>query len=416
MDNMNYTSNKKLIQLIDEVKEAKDNYCELKLLLKTTTNLLCIADTNGYFLSVSPEWIDSLGWSEEELLSRPYVEFVHPDDRPSTLSVADGIPKGKEVVNFANRYICKDGSYRWIAWTSTYLSSSNIIIASARDMTVQKELETKNLLLENSLYLQNLKSEFFTNMSHEFKTPLNIILATTQLLSNNNTMDLQSQNYYKYIKMIQQNSYRLLKLVNNLIDMTKFDAGFYDLRLGNYNIISIVEDITLSVVQYAENLGLTLIFDTDVEEKYMACDPEKIERVILNLLSNAIKYTDKNGVISVNIQDKTDSVIISVKDTGVGINKSNLETIFDRFIQGDTSPNRRCEGSGIGLSLVKSIVEMHYGTILAKSEEGIGSEFIIQLPVTLCESTNPDSSMLNASLFNPQSEKCNIEFSDIYSI
>ncbi|MCR1935225.1 ATP-binding protein, partial [Clostridium tepidum] len=173
-----------------------------------------------------------------------------------------------------------------------------------------------------------------------------------------------------------------------------------------------VEEITLSVVYYAESKNINIIFDTDVEEKIMAVDPDKIERIILNLLSNAIKFTGNGGNIYVTIKDFGDNITISVKDTGIGIPKDKIQDIFDRFVQVDKTFRRDKEGSGIGLYLVKSFVNMHEGTVDIQSVLGKGTEFIISMPVKLVEESPEEE---NNVLYAPSKECVDMEFADIYS-
>ena len=167
------------------------------------------------------------------------------------------------------------------------------------------------------------------------------------------------------------------------------------------------------MADYTKNNKINLIFDTNVEELITYCDPDKIERVMLNLLSNAIKYTDDNGDIYVSLNKVNEDVVVSVKDSGVGIPNDKLELIFDRFGQANDILSRRCEGSGIGLSIVKSIVEMHGGKIEVFSEIGKGSEFVFNIPIKILEEENV---ILTCDNKDYHVEKCNIEFSDIYSI
>jgi len=293
----------------------------------------------------------------------------------------------------------------------------NDITEKERMMDALRESsELKERLVQESREYDELKSEFFVNISHEFRTPLNILLGTLQLL---NTMkaDLYDtktkQKVTKYFAVMKQNCYRLLRLTNNLIDMTRLDTGFLEMNLQYYNIVQVVEDITLSVAAFAENKGISLIFDTDCEEKIIAVDVDKIERIILNLLSNAVKFT-RQGTIIVRMQDMGDSVRISVKDTGIGIPQEKLNIVFERFRQVDSSLTRDHEGSGIGLSLAKNLVELHGGSIEAVSEIGKGSEFIITLP---CRSVS-DEEMTKTSVYNTQDhvERISIEFSDIYPV
>jgi signal transduction histidine kinase len=276
------------------------------------------------------------------------------------------------------------------------------------------ELAESIKVLANELkQLKNERNDFLASISHELRTPLNVILGALQVLGleeNKETSEVISQKKYKYISTMKQNCYRLLRLINNLIDITRIDSGYVTPKLQNHNIVSVVEDITLSVAQYVEDKGIRLIFDTNVEEKIIACDPENIERIMLNLISNAVKFTDEGEEIRVLVTDEEDNIRISVKDTGIGIPEDKLKVIFERFRQADNSLSRNHEGSGIGLSLVKSLVEMHGGTISVKSVMGEGSEFIITLPVRMLNNTDIVS---NNIIYGENNERISIEFSDI---
>ena len=267
-------------------------------------------------------------------------------------------------------------------------------------------------ILEEAVKLESVKNEFLSNMSHEFRTPINIILGTMQVLNKNiENNNIEIDSLRRYSNYIKQNSYRLLRLVNNLIDINKMDVGSYKLNCYNNDIVSLVEDITLSVSDYIKGNNINLIFDTNIEEVITNCDPDKIERIMLNLLSNAIKYTNDDGLIEVKLHGEKDKVVVSVKDSGIGIPKENLDSIFDRFSQVDDSLNRICEGSGIGLSLVKNLVEMHGGNIYVNSKVNEGSEFTFSIPITLGKDIDINSEERKLK----HVERCNIEFSDIYN-
>lgn len=280
----------------------------------------------------------------------------------------------------------------------------------------EEELKQRTEELNETVEYEKLRAAFFANISHELRTPLTVIFSAEQMVDlimkkediNNRKKDLKH-----YTEIIKQNCYRLIRLVANLIDITKIDAGYFNVNLENCDIVKVVEDITLSVAAYIEHRDINLIFDTEVEELNLACDPDKIERIMLNLLSNAVKFTSRDGSIYVNIHDKADSITIVVKDTGIGIPEDMRESIFERFVQVDKTISRNREGSGIGLSLVKSLVDMHYGTIRLTSEEGKGSEFIIELPKRV---VNYKLAALENGFIDEKQkvEKINIEFSDIY--
>jgi signal transduction histidine kinase len=293
-----------------------------------------------------------------------------------------------------------------------------------KDMKLKHEINNLKVnLKENEIELTKSNefnkelTEFFSNISHELKTPINIILSAVQLINvkkEYNNLEEFMVHLNRLLGIIKQNCFRLTRLISNLIDISKFESGFSKLELKNRNIVNIVEDITLSVGDYVKSKGTNIIFDTDVEERIIAVDSDKIERILLNLLSNAVKFTDMDDEILVNFTDGEDFVKISVKDTGIGMPEEKLKVIFDRFAQVENTLIRNREGSGIGLSLVKTLIDMHEGRIDVKSKIGEGSEFIIELPVRLFENDKEIDS-LNIKTDN-KIDKILLEFSDIYSI
>ncbi len=322
------------------------------------------------------------------------------------------IPDGQDTEYYEKEFTTPGGCVLSLEITPILFLHKGVegVLNVIRDVTARKRIRQLQ-------YYDKLRTDFFANLSHEFRTPLNVILGTLQLLTlflKNSVAPESASNIHKYIGIMKQNCNRLLRLVNNLIDITKIDAGFLELKMKNYDIVSLVEDISLSVADYIHNKGLSIQFDTDTEELIIACDPDQIERVILNLLSNAIKFTPSGGSILVNLHDSGDWVQISVKDTGIGIPKEEQEFIFERFRQVNPSLSRNHTGSGIGLSLIKSIVEMHQGRITLTSQVNRGSTFTVELPVRRVEEKE------QAVEFPPgekqgNTERIHIEFSDIYT-
>lgn len=345
-------------------------------------------------------------------------DIVHSDDFPYICKLYNNEPKNNELRKLKSRCLCKNGDYKWLDYNFRFIEEDQQYIVTAKDITEEIKLEEESKSLEESVHLESIKNEFFANISHEFKTPINIILGIMQLLDSKIMRgDIYAKsniNLSGCIKSIKQNSYRLLRLVNNLIDITRIDTGFYEIQLGNYNIIKIIEDITTSVTEYVKDKDLNIIFDTEIEELVVACDPDKIERIMLNLLSNAIKYTNKHGEINVYIKYEKKYITVIVKDNGVGISKDKIDLIFERFGQANYCLTRPCEGSGIGLSLVKELVGLHGGEVHVNSKENIGSEFIFKIPNKFIK--NEEETILDDKHLEFQREKCNIEFSDIYTI
>ncbi|MBU3112259.1 sensor histidine kinase [Clostridium lacusfryxellense] len=295
--------------------------------------------------------------------------------------------------------------------------AAELIIAN-KELAFQNEEKGKRaaelIIANKELIIANkAQGEFLVNISHELKTPLNVIFSTAQLFEmycKSGSLDDKKDSIIKYIQSMKLNSYRLSKLINNIVDLSKIEAGFFKLSLSNNNIVEVVEEIVMSITALTDSKGLNIIFDTNIEEKIIACDTEKIERIVLNLISNAIKFSNEGDEIFVQIKDKNEFVEISVKDNGIGIEDEYLDMIFDRFKQVDKSLSRNTEGTGVGLSLVKSIVELHGGSIHANSVFGKGSKFTVRLPSkkVLQENMIYNNKMRNGN------ETIRVELSDIY--
>lgn len=272
--------------------------------------------------------------------------------------------------------------------------------------------------LKHAVEIESLKTEFFANLSHEFKTPLNIILSTVQLVMNYIEVNNEYPDYNMFNKClsnIKQNSYRILKIANNLIDMSKIDGNFYSINMGNYNIVEVVENIVQSLAEYMKDNKRNIIFDTMEEEIITACDPDQIERIILNLLSNAMKFTSHGGNIYVDMEvnDRCNKVIIKISNDGEKINFEDRLRIFERFTQSESLLTRRAEGTGIGLTLVKSLVKLHNGEVYVNTEFEEGTQFCIELPIRKMK--NFKNNNVREKSIVSKVEKFNIEFSDIYN-
>lgn len=362
--------------------------------------------------------------SSDELIGRKVMDFVHPDYHKIVQERINLVQTYKKYLpSIEEKFLKLDGTSIDVEAATTYFLYEGKIASQVvvKDITQRKKEEKLRKQTENKLNEaiehNKLITEFFANISHEFKTPLNIILGTFQLLImtlKEEKAENQPLDYYKKIKIMQQNCYRLLRLVNNLIDITKIDSGYFILNPTNHNIISFIENVTLSVAEYIQDKDIGLTFDTNVEEEIMAFDPDGIERIMLNLLSNSVKFTNSGGTIEVVVESKDRNLIVSVKDSGIGIPEEKKDIVFDRFRQVDKLLTRNHEGSGIGLSLVRSLVEMHDGEISIESNESSGTEFILTFPIKILEESNV-TYIKDIDFHQDCVERINIEFSDIYS-
>ena len=306
----------------------------------------------------------------------------------------------------SENYFSKKDSY-----LNEILSKIGYIVKQIENNSEIKCISEKKKELEDVIKLESMKVEFLSNMSHEFRTPINIILAITQLLNMHNK-SLSDEKYKEYLNVLKQNSYRLLRLINNIMDITKVNSDSDQLNLVNCNIVSVLEEIVMSTVLYASEKKRNIIFDTDNEEIILACDEDKIERIMLNLISNAIKFSECDTDIEIKINTKLDlnRVYISIKNYGSNIEFNDREKIFERFHRVDNSLNRKNEGCGIGLFLCRKFIEMHEGEIFLDNIDN-GTQFSFYLPINITEEKIYNPIIQKDSLI----ERCNIEFSDIYT-
>ncbi len=243
------------------------------------------------------------------------------------------------------------------------------------------EILTQSLAESNDKLLEHdrLKTEFFTNISHELRTPLTLIMSPLSAIIEEKQGKV-SDAVKETLKMMRSNGIRLLKQINNLLDFAKLEAGKMRLKLKEVEPTDFCKQIVASVEHMAASRGLKLSYECRTKDgTSVVMDPEQYEKVVINLLHNAIKFTDEGGRITLCLDDGDGYVELSVEDTGVGIPKEMLETIFERFAQVDGSSTRRREGTGLGLSLAKEIVELHGGTIRAESEPEKGSRFVVKI-------------------------------------
>lgn len=417
--------NKKLMNENTKNKRIEENLLKnevcCRMIIENSKDVILVHDDNKVIFA-NESATKLLNLNMDKLITKSIYDLICKEKRLYVKKIFEQeLNNKKTLIKFQVNLLNSSGEPITVEYISNYflyegkpaiLSIIHDISSEIQVKQLQQDVEKKVELLNETKQFNNSIIELFANISHELKTPLNVIFSAIQVLDIYKTDNIKFEHKInEYVALIRQNCYRLMRLINNFLDITKVDSGFLKLNLGNYDIVKIVEDITLSVAPYVESKHLSLVFDTDIEEKIMGFDPDKIERIMLNLLSNAVKYSKSNGKILVTLNDIGDNISISVKDTGLGIpaNKENL--IFERFGQVDRTLKRICEGSGIGLSLVKSFVEMHNGTIELKSQLGKGSEFIITLPAKILKHPEKYQNII----YETNTDRISIEFSDIYT-
>lgn len=433
--NLNMYKINSMIHLIEEnIKQMQiriREQFEANLILIKCRYYIKINEKPNYILdeldkakAIYEKYLDSFRFSNFDL----YIEMLYGDIYYKLNEYERALYHYNNLINLSRKYGYRfiDKIYERLSKTyerggnyklaMEYLEKANSIMISYDNSKYRDKYAELYKNLEVLQESEKTKSEFFASISHEFKTPINVIYSSVQLLNlYKNKDDREFMGYYlKYKNNIKQNCLRSFKLIDNIIDASRINKGNYEANFNNINIVELVEKITNSITPYVEIKNIMVIFDTNIEELIIKCDVYMVERIILNLLSNAIKFTPKNGKIIVSVNDKENEVEIRVRDTGIGIPKEMKDKIFNKFTQVDKSLNRSKEGSGIGLSLVKSLVDLLNGKIYLNTEYKNGSEFVLNLPKD--KIVEGEWSDYKKEVYKLNVEKISVELSDIYDL
>ena len=357
---------------------------ELDRFFTLSLDMLCIAGFDGYFKRVNPAWERILGHTQQELLARPYLELVHPDDLDPTIAAASRLNEGQEIVCFENRYLHKDGTYRWLLWTSTPFADLQVVYAAARDITERKLAEQTMSRLLNELAVAkqraedaaDAKSAFLANMSHEIRTPLNAIIGMTALALQTRLSVEQRE----YLSTVKSSGESLLAIINDVLDVSKIEARRLDLEHIEFDLRETVGDAARLLAPRAgeKRLELAVHIAPDVPEALIG-DAGRLRQVLLNVMGNAIKFTAEGEVVlAVGVETAGTqhvSLHFAVSDTGIGVPPDKQQQIFQPFTQVDSSTTRRYGGTGLGLAIALRLVELMNGRMWVESEVGRGSTF-----------------------------------------
>ena len=376
---------------------------EFSRLFQFALDMLCIAGFDGYFKLVNPAWERVLGYSPEELTSRPWLDFVHPDDLAATIREGEKLVSGVDVIRFRNRYRARDGSYKWLSWMCTPYVERGLIYAVARDITeaqrTEEELRQARLQAEAAT---RAKSEFLANMSHEIRTPMNGIIGMTELVLDSNLTKEQRD----HLKTVRDSAEGLLALLDDILDFSKIEARKLHTERVQFQLRALLEDV-LKILRFRCSPSV-LQLSCDVRPdtpNVLIGDPTRLRQVLINLVGNAIKFTSKGEVIvrvrPESITEDEAVLLFSVSDTGIGISEDNQKVIFDAFAQADASTTRRYGGSGLGLTISNQLVGLMGGRISVESKPDVGSTFHFTLPFGIAHhhaSPSPDDSPEKSSV------------------
>lgn len=370
---------------MSQSKEFEEELKIAKKIFEHSIDMLCVAGYDGYFKVLNPAWSKTLGWSKEELLSKPWLDFVHKDDVEATLNIKSTIVDGQEIYQFKNRYICKDGSVKWLSWNSFPYSIENIMFGVARDVTelvnveneiidLNDELEAKVIKRTAELEAANKDLEAFSySVSHDLRSPLRAISGFSKILFEDHYKDLNPEMKILLIDILN-NSLNMNQLIDDLLEFSRL--GRKKIKRVSLNMTNLFQEIfdELIVLESKREVKLNL---KNLHSGYG--DYPLIKQVVKNLLSNALKYSSKKAeaIITIDSSEKGNEVIYSVSDNGVGFDMKYVKKIFGVFQR--LHSKNEFEGTGVGLAIVHNILRRHGCRIWAESKISEGTTIYFTL-------------------------------------
>jgi protein-histidine pros-kinase len=363
---------------ITERKKAEERF---RLVVESAPNAMLLVNQEGKITLVNTQTEKLFGYSREELVNKK-VEMLIPgrfkENHPQYRSMFFTTPKVRSMGAGRDLFaVRKDGSEFPVEIGLNPIDSpeGSLVLASIIDITERKIQEANRL-----------KSDFLANMSHELRTPLNAVLGFSELMIDKKVGELNAKQL-EYLQDIHASGSHLLRLINNILDLSKIEAGKTELTIESFGVAEVIEGVANSLRPMADKKQVQIGQTLSGEVSIVSIDKNKFRQILFNLLSNSIKFTREAGRIHIEtVAHGANMFGLIVRDTGIGIAKENLKKLFIPFVQLESGLARQYEGSGLGLALTKSIVELHGGEITVESTLGTGSIFSVRLPVNFKKS------------------------------
>ncbi|MBD2071019.1 response regulator [Leptolyngbya sp. FACHB-671] len=366
LDQALYATADQISQKQDRLQAANRQIAEAarkeKALLDNSLDVICSIDGEGRFVEVSPASLKTWGYLPHELIGRFYEEFVVPDDLEKTRAIATEALAGKSISGFENRYVRKDGSWIDIVWSASWSTTEQLLFCVARNNTERKEVE-------------RLKNEFVSTVSHELRTPLTSLRGFSEILLRK---ACSPEKQRQYLTIIQNESKRLTNLINDFLDLQRIESGKQNYDFAPIDVVPLLHE-TVDLFAGTDKLHVIRVEAPDSLPDVKA-DSDRIRQVLSNLVSNAIKYSPDGGEVVISAVQQDALVQISITDRGMGMAPEAMARLFTKFYRVDNANTRKIGGTGLGLALVKEIIEAHDGQVWVESELGQGSTFFFTLP------------------------------------
>ncbi len=380
--------------IVRDITDRKGVEAQRDRFFNLPVDMLCIAGIDGYFKRLNPAFSATLGWTLEELLARPFIDFVHPDDRVKTMAEVEKLGSGLPTITFKNRYQCKDGSWRWLSWKTQPFPAEGLLYATARDVTenVLAEVAGRRLTTEleqarrDADQANRAKSQFLAAMSHEIRTPMNGVIGMVDVLHQTSLRGYQVE----MVDLIRESAYSLLSIIDDILDFSKIEAGKLEIDSQPLDIATVVKTTCGMLEHLAARKGveLTIYVDPEIPAALLG-DAARLRQILLNLVSNAIKFSSGGGrrgrvsMRAVLAKPREERVVVEfrVVDNGIGMSDTIVAKLFTPFTQADVSTTRQFGGTGLGLTIARHLIRLMGGEITVESEPGRGSTFCVRIPM-----------------------------------
>jgi len=373
-------------------QELRRTLYEREKLFSRSQDMLGICSLDGVFSQLNPAWSRVLGYSKQELQSKPFIDFLIPSDDLELIA-----PKLKRLsqqellsASVETRCIAKNGEIFWFLWSMDVDPEEQCVYITARDIGDYKRAEEISLLnkqleeaRDEAVRANKSKSDFLANMSHELRTPLNAIIGYSEMLEED-AVELNMPLFAKDLAKIQGAGKHLLSLINDLLDLSKIEAGKIEFNYEELELEPFLQEVICSVEPLVSENNNQLLTQISSELGNIRIDTTKLRQILFNLLSNACKFTE-NGNIVLEAKREcptpySSNLILAVRDSGIGMTGEQLDKIFEPFVQAEQSIQKNYGGTGLGLTISRKFSQMMGGGLEANSKPGSGSIFTVRLP------------------------------------
>ena len=382
-------------QLLKSLKDLGQRY---RLLMNNATDVILLINSSGEIVECNQMAYKAFGYSPEEVLGKEFALFTVPGRTDEAKKRFFDILRGSDPGSVEVPYLKKNGDLIYLEARANVITINKnpFILAIGHDITERKSLEQKITMQNKELKainkqlreLDQLKSDFLGRISHELRTPLSVIMAYSGTLLEDDGGDVDRDTREEFLRVIQSQSNKLLSLINDLLDLSKVEIYETMLDMGDGSVNEIISIAVKVIEPVATRKQITLKMILDDSLPILSFDHQRIRQVCINLLNNALKFSGRGGKVYVTTKQEGDEVIVSVRDSGPGIDKDDIPGIFENFTQIDGGDTRSKDGLGIGLRLVKHYIELHKGRIWVESEKDKGSRFCFSLPVKKSQNGN----------------------------